>query len=254
MRQRIILGNWKMNGDSSAITNLLNDILKQLSLTIDYQCAVFPPSPYLNIAKEILINTSIMYGAQNVYPANNGAFTGEISGPMLADLGCKYVLVGHSERRQLFHESNEFIAQKFHHARDSGIVPVLCIGETLEERENNLTEKSLAKQLLTIVKNNNSHDNPFENCIIAYEPVWAIGTGKTATPIEIQEVHAFVRNLIAQFGEVNAELLPIIYGGSVNEKNCLEIFNMPDVDGGLIGGASLDAEKFAEIVKPRKSK
>jgi triosephosphate isomerase (TIM) len=247
MRQKIILGNWKMNGDCTTTSSLLHEILKELPISADYKCGVLPPSLYLQQVKDILLDSNVSFGAQNVYPKDEGAFTGEISGTMLSSLGCKYVLVGHSERRQLFNESNKFIAEKFHHVKACDMTPVLCIGETLNEREEGLTEQALAKQLLAVATEN-EHAQPFANCIVAYEPVWAIGTGKSATPEQAQSVHLFIRNLIAEFGKVHADMLPIIYGGSVNEKNASELFNQPDIDGGLIGGASLNPQRFIEII------
>ncbi|MDF1756734.1 MAG: triose-phosphate isomerase [Legionellaceae bacterium] len=248
MRKKYILGNWKMNGTSETITSLLEGLTNQLPETTPYKCAVLPPSLYIQQTKELLKNSYLEFGSQNVYPKDSGAFTGEISGTMLEDIGCKYVLVGHSERRHLLNETNAFVAEKFHYVKSSQMVPVLCIGETLEEYEQGLTEQVLAKQLLAVVSAGDFAD-PFANCIVAYEPVWAIGTGKTATPEQAQSVHKFIRHLVREFGENYAKLLPIVYGGSVNEKNSSSLFSMPDIDGGLIGGAALDAQKFAEIIK-----
>jgi triosephosphate isomerase len=247
MRDKIVLANWKMHGTSTAIDILLRDLLKKVSsASLEGKCAILPPAIYLQQVKNILQNTNLHIGAQNIYPKDNGAYTGEISGLMLQDFGCKYVLVGHSERRTLFNESNDFIAKKFHYAKELGLIPVLCVGETLHERNLGLTEKSLATQILAITKNEEK-SYPFTNCIIAYEPIWAIGTGQTATPEEAQKAHNYIRNLTRDFTN-NADLLPIVYGGSVNEKNANELFAQPDIDGGLIGGASLDADKFFEII------
>lgn len=248
MRQKIIIGNWKMHGTSITTSNLLQEIIQQIPKESPSKCAVLPPFIYMQQAKELLINSPISFGAQNVYPKDSGAYTGEISGEMLSDMGCKYVLVGHSERRHLLNETNKFVAEKFHHVKSYKMTPILCVGETLEEYECGLTEQSIAKQLLAVATNNDYADT-FANCIVAYEPVWAIGTGKTATPEHAQAVHTFIRKLVAEFGESYATLLPIIYGGSVNEKNSAYLFAMPDIDGGLIGGASLDAQKFGEIIK-----
>jgi triosephosphate isomerase (TIM) len=246
MRHKLIMGNWKMNGRMDQITQLLKDLLTHLQPKNNAECVVFPPAIYLPLVQTLLTNTSIKFGAQNVYPKDAGAYTGELSAPMLADYGCTHVLVGHSERRHLFHEDEKFVAEKFHHVKDHDMIPVLCVGETLNERESGLTEQVLTRQLLAITQIN---DQAFRNCIIAYEPVWAIGTGQTATPEQAQIVHAFIRSFVANINQQDAKQLSIIYGGSVNEKNAQALFAMPDVDGGLVGGASLNAQQFVEIVK-----
>ncbi|MDP3704357.1 MAG: triose-phosphate isomerase [Legionellaceae bacterium] len=248
MRQKIILGNWKMNGRLDQITTLLHEILEQLPIESVAQCVVLPPSIYLQHVQRLLEGHSMHWGAQNVYSENSGPFTGEISAPMLTDFGCRYVLVGHSERRQTFYEDEKFVAEKFHHVKDHDMIPVLCVGETLDERKQGLTEHVLTRQLLAVAMLR-EQDDVFNQCIVAYEPVWAIGTGQTATPEQVQDVHVFIRSLLAQFGQVYADMLPIVYGGSVNEKNAQALLAMPDVDGGLIGGASLHARQFVEIVK-----
>ncbi len=245
MRQTIVMGNWKMNGRIDQATLLLQELLASES-QIGTDCVIMPPAIYLPLAQTVLAKSSIKLGAQNVYPKDAGAFTGELSALMLSDYGCRYVLVGHSERRQLFHEDEKFVAEKFHHVKDHDMIPVLCVGETLEEREQGLTEQVLTKQLLAVTHSGN---RVFQNCIIAYEPVWAIGTGKTASPDQAQLVHAFIRGLIARIDVNDANQLPIVYGGSVNEKNAGSLFAMPDVDGGLVGGASLSAQQFVEILK-----
>ncbi|CDZ75942.1 Bifunctional PGK/TIM [Legionella massiliensis] len=246
MRIKIVAGNWKMNGQIDQIKSLLQQLVNLIDKQNKAQCVVLPPSIYLPLIKEYLSETTIKWGAQNVYPREAGAFTGEISAPMLQDYDCRYVLVGHSERRRLFSEDEKFVADKFHHVKDHGMIPVLCVGETQEEREQGLTEQILAKQLLAVT---GEREQCFKNCVIAYEPVWAIGTGQTATPEQVQNVHASIRALVAEFNKDDAERLPILYGGSVNEKNAAALFAMPDVDGGLIGGASLNAQQFVEIVK-----
>lgn len=247
MRQRLVFGNWKMNGTFTTITSLLQKTLNLPLDSLTNRCVVFPPTVYLQHVRDLLRNSAVLFGAQNVYPEDFGAFTGEISGSMLTDIGCRYVLVGHSERRSLFNESNEFIAKKFHYVKSRGMTPVLCVGETLDERKNAVTEKVIKEQISSIMHCNDK--NLFHDCVIAYEPVWAIGTGETATAEEAQSVHGFIRELVANFDEASAINLPIIYGGSVNETNCRDLFTMPDVDGGLIGGASLDAQKFEEIIR-----
>ena len=246
MRQKIVMGNWKMNGHLGQVTTLLRDLLTYLPDQGDAACVVFPPAIYLPLAQTLLGNSRIYFGAQNVYPQDAGAYTGELSAPMLSDYGCRYVLVGHSERRHVFHEDEKFIAEKFHHVKDHGMIPVLCVGETLSEREQGLTEQVLTKQLLAVTSVRNHF---FRNCVVAYEPVWAIGTGLTASPEQAQAAHVFIRELVAKFDENDASQLSILYGGSVNEKNAHALFTMTDVDGGLVGGASLDARQFVEIVK-----
>lgn len=246
MRQKIVAGNWKMNGQLQQVVQLTNQLKELLNFDNQAQAIVMPPAIYIPQVSNLLVGSGIELGAQNVYPKDFGAYTGELSGPMLKDFDCRYVLVGHSERRQGFHEDENFVAQKFHHVKDHGMIPVLCVGETLIEREKGQTEQIIAKQLLAV----SEHDkNSFQNCVVAYEPVWAIGTGKTASPEQAQEVHQFIRNLIAEINSSDAERLSLLYGGSVNENNARALFTMPDIDGGLVGGASLNAKQFVDIVK-----
>ena len=246
MRQKFVMGNWKMNGSVPTTTALLTDLLNSLPTKRSASVVVIPPSIYLPLAQSLIGEHHIGIGAQNVYPKDAGAFTGELSAPMLNDYGCQYVLVGHSERRNLFHEDEKFVAEKFHHVKEHGMIPVLCVGETLAERENGLTEAVLTKQLLAVTGDST---RVFQQCVIAYEPVWAIGTGKTATPEQAEAVHVFIRHFVAKVNEQDADRLSIVYGGSVNEKNAATLFAMPNVDGGLVGGASLNAQQFVEIVK-----
>lgn len=247
MRKKIVAGNWKMNGGLQSVIDLSKQ-LRESSTRIhsDHmaEILVIPPAIYIPAVHELLRDTDIKLGAQNVYPKDSGAFTGEISAPMLKDFGCTYVLVGHSERRQYFHEDENFVAQKFHHVKEHGMIPVLCVGETLIERESGQTEQVIAKQLLAIHNNKSC----FAHCVVAYEPVWAIGTGKTASPEQAQEMHQFIRKLVAEINESDAQSLSILYGGSVNEQNAKGLFAMADIDGGLVGGASLNAKQFLEIV------
>lgn len=246
MRHKIIAGNWKMNGQLQQVIQLTTELLELLDFDTNTQVVVMPPAIYIPQVNDLLAMSAVHVGAQNVYPKNSGAYTGELSAPMLKDFNCRYVLVGHSERRHCFHEDENFVAQKFHHAKEHDIIPVLCVGETLEEREKGLTEQIIAKQILAV----SGHDKTcFQNCVVAYEPVWAIGTGKTALPEQAQEVHQFIRRLIAEINSNDAERLPLLYGGSVNENNARALFAMPDVDGGLVGGASLNAKQFVEIIK-----
>ena len=246
MRQRMVMGNWKMNGTLETIAPLLGDILNQLSSHQQTECVVFPPAIYIPKVQSLLANSAIGLGAQNVYPADSGAYTGELSAPMLRDFNCHYVLVGHSERRHLLGEDEHFVAKKFHHAKDHDIIPVLCVGETLAEHEDNLTKAVIARQLRAVV---NEKGDEFSRCVIAYEPVWAIGTGKTATAEQAQLAHEYIREVIAETEKANSIRVPVLYGGSVNESNARALFSMPDVDGGLVGGASLNARQFVEIVK-----
>lgn len=247
MRKNIVMGNWKMNGRLESVSALLRDLLTLLPERSGVDCVVLPPAIYLPYVSEQLAGSIVGWGAQNVYPKDAGAYTGELSAPMLQDYACQYVLVGHSERRHCFHEDEKFVAEKFHHVKDHDMIPVLCVGETLVEREEGLTEQVLTKQLLAIMQHTGR--NFFENGVVAYEPVWAIGTGKTATPEQVQSVHAFIRAFVARHDQDSAQTLSILYGGSVNENNACALFAMPDVDGGLIGGASLNARQFVEIVK-----
>lgn len=243
MKQQMVMGNWKMNGCLGSIDALLGEVRSHLSASQQTQCVVFPPSIYIPKVQTLLSNSAIRWGAQNVYPADSGAFTGELSGPMLQDFQCCYVLVGHSERRHVFGEDENFVAKKFHHTKVHDMIPVLCVGETLAEREQGLTEAVISRQLAAVIHEQN---DVFNRAVIAYEPVWAIGTGQTATAEQAQEVHAFIRGMIMAHA---SEHVTILYGGSVNETNARELFSMPDVDGGLVGGASLNARQFVEVVK-----
>lgn len=246
MRQKIVAGNWKMNGQLQQVIQLTNQLKELIDAESTTQVLVVPPTIYIPLMNELLGNSTIMLGAQNIYPKDSGAYTGEVSAPMVKEFNCSHVLVGHSERRQYFHEDEKFVAQKFHHVKEHGMIPVLCVGETLIEREKGQTEQIIANQLLAVSENNK---NCFRGCVIAYEPVWAIGTGKTASPEQAQEVHQFIRKLVAEINHNDAERLTLLYGGSVNESNARALFAMPDIDGGLVGGASLNAKQFVEIVK-----
>lgn len=246
MREKIVAGNWKMNGQIQQVIQLTKELKELIESDISTQVIVMPPAIYIPLINELLGNSKIQLGAQNIYPQDFGAYTGEISAPMLKDYDCRYVLVGHSERRQYFNEDENFVAQKFHHVKDHGMIPVLCVGETLIEREKGQTEQVIAKQLLAVCENSKEC---FRECVVAYEPVWAIGTGKTASPEQAQEVHQFIRGLVGEINTSDAERLTLLYGGSVNENNARALFAMPDIDGGLVGGASLNAKQFVEIVK-----
>ena len=232
-RVPLVAGNWKMHGSRASIAALL-DVLVENNPS---GCAVCVPFPYLGQVAERLRGSPIAWGAQNVSEHVQGAYTGEVSAAMLAEFGCRYVIVGHSERRQLYGETDAQAAAKFAAVKAAGMTPILCVGETLQERDAGKTEEVVGRQLGKVLEKNS-----FENSILAYEPVWAIGTGRNATPEQAQAVHAFLRS------KVPADT-PILYGGSVKPQNAAAIFAMPDVDGGLIGGASLVAKDFLDIVK-----
>ncbi len=236
-RTRLVAGNWKMHGSRASNQALLDALLKELGTARNAECAVCVPYPYLEQVAARLRGTPLAWGAQNVSEHAQGAYTGEVSAAMLAEFGCRYVLVGHSERRQLFGESDAQVAAKFAAAQGAGLVPILCVGETLAERDGGATQEVVGRQLQAVLAS-----RKFGRAVLAYEPVWAIGTGRNATPEQAQEVHAFLRK------KVGAEAR-ILYGGSVKAQNAAAIFAMPDVDGGLIGGASLVAQDFLGIYK-----
>lgn len=240
--RKIIAGNWKMNGNARTVTALLKAVA---NIQVDAKVIVFPSYVYLPLTQHLLHSSKILWGAQNVAVEEEGAFTGEIAGSMLKDFGCSYVLVGHSERRSLFGESNEMVAEKFIAAQRDGLTPMLCVGETQQQREAGETEQVVSQQIDAVIQA--AGISAFENSVIAYEPVWAIGTGLTATPEQAQQVHQQIREQIAQKDAKIANQLSILYGGSVKPANAAELFAQPDIDGGLVGGASLDAESFKQI-------
>ncbi|MBA2654231.1 MAG: triose-phosphate isomerase [Gammaproteobacteria bacterium] len=248
MRKKIVAGNWKMYGNKSFARDLLSEIKQNSDGIPGVELVVFPPFVFLGEANHLLKGSKIKWGAQNVYPAIEGAYTGEISVSMLQELHCDYVLVGHSERRHILGESNEFVAEKFICAGKKGITPILCVGETQKQREANLTFEVIKEQLSSLLRSEEGL-TIFQNAVIAYEPVWAIGTGLTATPEQAQEVHDFIRQEVTIFDKTLAEKVCILYGGSVKTNNAAALFSMPDIDGGLIGGASLNAKEFLEIAK-----
>lgn len=245
MRKPLVAGNWKMYGSVRQAKTLVNGINDGAQSFSDIDILVLPPFIYLSQIHYLLENSPILLGAQNLYTSTEGAFTGEVSGPMLKEIGCEYVLVGHSERRLLFQENNDIIAAKFAAAIAAKLTPLLCVGESLSERENGMTEIVIAKQLNAVI--DAVGIEAFSQAVIGYEPVWAIGTGKTATPEQAQEVHFFIRNLIAKNNVDLAQTIRILYGGSVKPDNAASLFAMPDIDGGLVGGASLDAASFLKI-------
>jgi len=244
MRTALVAGNWKMNGNSASINALMEGLNAELkSNAVDV--LVCPPSIYLSQVQALTANSVIALGAQNVSEKNNGAFTGEISLEMLQDLSCEYVILGHSERRSLYAESDELVADKFKATVAAGLKPILCVGETLEEREEGNTLAVVERQIKAVV--DAAGIEQFTDAVIAYEPVWAIGTGKTATPDQAQEIHAAIRKMIAECDAELASKMRILYGGSVNAANAAELFANEDVDGGLVGGASLKANDFIAI-------
>lgn len=247
MRQSLVVANWKMNGSTQSVQSLLDSFKQGIATVQHTQVAVCPPFVYLQHVSESLTGTAIAWGAQNVSHQAPGAFTGEIATNMLTDFNCRYVIVGHSERRALYGESDELVAKKFAVAQAVGIIPILCVGELLEEREANKTEVVVGRQLEAVLQLQGV--NALQNAVIAYEPVWAIGTGKTATPQQAQDVHAFIRGRIAQENAEVAKAVQILYGGSVKADNAAELFAMSDIDGGLIGGASLKADEFLAICR-----
>ncbi|MFP3873610.1 MAG: triose-phosphate isomerase [Thiohalophilus sp.] len=247
MRQPLIAGNWKMNGSRTDNRVLLDGIKAGIGDIRVAEVAVCVPYVYLADVQLQLEGTPIAWGAQNLSREEKGAFTGEISAAMLLDFGCKYVIVGHSERRSLYGEDDQLVAEKFEVARGAGLKPILCVGESLEEREQGITEQVVARQIDAVIQH--AGVAALADGVIAYEPVWAIGTGKTATPEQAQEVHAFIRGQIAGQDAAVAEGLRIQYGGSMNAANAAELLAKPDIDGGLIGGASLKAEDFLTICR-----
>jgi triosephosphate isomerase len=247
MRRKLVAGNWKMHGSLAQNASLLDAVANGMVQLSGVDCAVCVPFPYLYQAQQKLAGTPVAWGAQDVHQLEKGAYTGEVSGAMLSDFGCRYAIVGHSERRAIYGESSQLVAEKFAAAQKSGLIPILCVGETLEERESGTTEAVVAEQLDAVIAL--SGVQALRNAVVAYEPVWAIGTGKTATPEQAQAVHAFIRQRVAKLDEQVAGGLCILYGGSVKASNAAELFAMADIDGGLIGGASLIAEEFLAICR-----
>ena len=246
-RRPLVMGNWKMNGRQANNEALLSALKPAVAGFDTIDVAVCPPFPYLSQTASQLADSNITFGAQNLSAQQDGAYTGEVSSGMLVDLKVRWVLVGHSERRSLYGETDEIVAAKTQVALDAGLIPVICIGETLEERKTGDTEVVLARQLDAVLPVIERH--PASAFVLAYEPVWAIGTGKTATSDQAQEMLAYIRSIIAEkYGKEVAEETSILYGGSCNAGNARELFAKPDIDGGLIGGASLKAADFKGII------
>ncbi len=252
MRNKLVAGNWKMHGNLKENGALLEALISNMPKPgNNTRYAVCVPFPYLASVQTALRNTYIDWGAQNISQYDKGAYTGEVSADMLIDFGCTYVIVGHSERRMLFGETSQIVAEKYSAAQRAGLIPILCVGETLEQRDSDITEQVIDEQLKAVIALTGVES--LAKAVIAYEPVWAIGTGKTATPQQAQDIHQFIRKGIAAQNQEIAESLPILYGGSVKANNAEELFDMPDIDGGLIGGASLISEDFVAICSAIKS-
>ncbi len=247
MRQPLVAGNWKMNGTAASIDMLIADLKQGLADVKTAAVVVCPPFVYIAKVAELAKGSKIGVGAQDISDQESGAFTGEISAPMLKDTGCQYAIVGHSERRAIYGESDAFTARKFAAARKFGLMPILCVGELLDEREQGITEQVVGRQLDAVIGLEGIA--ALGEAVIAYEPVWAIGTGKTASPQQAQDVHAFIRAKLASLDKGVAAKVQILYGGSVKGSNAGELFGMPDIDGGLIGGASLTADEFLAICR-----
>jgi len=248
-RKKIIAGNWKMNKTQAEARVLVEDLLREVGHFDDAEIVLCPPFTALAVVSELLSDVSnVRLGAQNMHEAASGAYTGEISAAMLKELYVRYVILGHSERRQYFHEDNATVNRKTKAALAAELRPIVCVGETLPEREANKWKTVLQTQLVESFAS--FGDNELADIIVAYEPVWAIGTGKTASPAQAEEAHQFIRNVLAEkFSTTAAEKMRIQYGGSVKPENAKELLSMPDIDGALVGGASLDARGFTAIIK-----
>ncbi len=247
MRQPLIAGNWKMNGAKPMVRELVGGILAGLDAQRSAELLLLPPFPYLPLVQSLIESTPVALGAQDVSAHSSGAFTGEVAGDMLADWGCGFALVGHSERRSLHAESDALVADKFAAAQAAGLQPILCVGETLEQREAGQTESVIEAQVGAVIER--CGIDAFARAVVAYEPVWAIGTGKTATPEQAQRVHAAIRSQLSDSDATIAGRIRILYGGSLKADNATELLSLPDIDGGLIGGASLKAESFMAIYR-----
>ncbi|MEI8136717.1 MAG: triose-phosphate isomerase [Bacteroidota bacterium] len=247
-RKKIVAGNWKMNTNANDAIELIEKVKSNSKNFNQVEKIIFPPFPFLKSAADNLINESNFFlGAQNCSEHQKGAYTGEVSAEMLTSVGCKYVLVGHSERRHFFNENDGQLILKIQHALNNNLNVIFCIGEKLEERKNALHFETVKQQLENVLKN--FTEKQLDNIYLAYEPVWAIGTGETATPAQAQEMHAYIRRMIDYlFSSEAAQKIHILYGGSCNAQNAAELFSCADVDGGLIGGASLKADDFCKII------
>ncbi len=245
MRQPLVAGNWKLNGSREGVKALLAEIKAGMDAVKKAEVAVCPSFVFIPQTRRALEGSAIVWGSQDVSVHESGAYTGEVAGSMLADFGCKYAIIGHSERRSYHGESDALVAEKFEAALKAGLIPIFCVGETLEEREQSITEEVIARQVDAVIERGGVA--MLGKGVIAYEPVWAIGTGMTATPEQAQDVHAFIRNRIVQHSAAVADGIRILYGGSMKSGNAAELMAKPDIDGGLIGGAALKAEDFLGI-------
>ncbi|WP_371189299.1 triose-phosphate isomerase [Thalassotalea maritima] len=243
-RQSIVAANWKMNGDTNLVKQMIEG-LNDLQLSETKSVLICPPAPYLASLNHVIDNDHIVVGAQNISQHEKGAYTGELSALMLKDLQVQYVILGHSERRAMYGDTSELVAEKLATALEHGLTPILCVGETELERENGETEQTLQSQIQPVIEKVGIES--FKNIVVAYEPRWAIGTGKTASAEIAQAAHQFIRGYLASFDADVANRVPVLYGGSVNAGNCKNLFSQPDIDGGLIGGASLIVEEFRKI-------
>jgi len=251
MRGYLVAGNWKMNGSNAANAELVDGIVAGMPQSDSVELLICPPFPYLAAMAAKLSGTGVALGAQNVSQHQAGAYTGETAPSMLSDVGCTYVLVGHSERRAIMGETSEMVAAKFQAAQDAGLIAVLCVGETQQQREAKQTEAVVDEQLNAVI--DGSGIQAFSNAVVAYEPVWAIGTGLTATPEQAQDVHRHIREVLAARDQDVADAVRILYGGSVKGDNAAGLFSKPDIDGGLIGGASLKSADFLAIAEAAAS-
>ena len=247
MRKPLVAGNWKMNGTTSSARALVEGIVAGMDSVQAAEVAVCPPYVYLAMVRDLLAGSKVVLGSQDVAKEDPGAYTGEIAAPMLVDVGCTYAIVGHSERRSYYGDTDEVVAAKYERALREGLAPILCVGELLEEREADRTEEVVARQLDTVLDRVGAE--AIGRGVIAYEPVWAIGTGRTATPQQAQDVHAFIRQRVAGRDAGVAEGVRLLYGGSVKGDNAAGLFANPDIDGGLIGGAALKVDDFLAICR-----
>ena len=247
MRQSIVAGNWKMHGSKASVEALLRALCAGYNPAWKVELVVLVPAVFLDLTERLLTGSKLSWGAQVVSEHNTGPYTGEICASMLLDFGCRYVLVGHSERRLLFGETDFVVAKKFIAAADAGLTPILCVGETLAEREQGTSEQIVQQQLAAVLGSEEGLAAMRRNPVVAYEPVWAIGTGRAASNEQAQAMHAAIRQYVASHDKGVASLLQILYGGSMKAGNAADLFAMPDIEGGLIGGASLNAGEFLEI-------
>ncbi len=250
MRQPLVMGNWKLNGTKASVEALVKALIEPAAKAEGVEVAFCPPVIFLDLVEKLTKGSRLQYGAQNADVHTSGAFTGENSPVMLKEFGCKYALVGHSERRTLHAESDDVVAAKYEAIQQGGLIPVLCIGETLQQFEAGTTNSVVETQLKAVI--DRSGIDSFTNAVIAYEPVWAIGTGKTATPEIAQAVHAHIRAYLATFSADVAAKVQILYGGSVTGATAADLFGQADIDGGLVGGASLKPDDFAQIIAGAK--